>query len=248
MGQLRTVGALPMWRKVCYTGTNRKGDVATQAYTLVRSRRRTLAISVGADGALVAHAPLKMPLKTIEGFIAQKQGWIEKKQAEMAQKRAARRCVAGLDGERVPYLGGVLLLRHADVASPRRIGSELLLPQASQGAQAVRSYIEAEAKRLLPPRVAQLAASMGVRPASLAFSHAKTRWGSMRTDGCMRLNVLLPLCPIDVIDYIIIHELCHIRHPDHSPAFWHAVEAALPGMARQRAWLKRNADLIRLFD
>ncbi len=226
----------------------RKGYAATQAYTLVRSRRRTLAISVGADGSLVAHAPMKMPLRTIEGFIAEKQSWIEKKQAEMAQKRARQRRVIGVDGERVPYLGGVLLLRYADVDAPCRAGSELLLPRAAQGAQSVRDFIESEARHLLPPRVNELAAQLGLRPASLAFSRAKTRWGSMRTDGRMRLNVLLPLCPPDVMDYVIIHELCHMRHPDHSSAFWHAVEAALPGMERQKAWLKRNADLIHLFD
>ena len=240
--------ALPSRTKVWYTGTNRRGDAATQAYTLVRSRRRTLAISVGADGSLIAHAPLKMPLRTIEGFIAQKRSWIEKKQAEAAQKSAERRHVTGADGERVPYLGMALTIRHADVTAPVAQGGVLMLPITAQGPDSARRFIEGEARRILPPRVDALAARLGIAPTSLAFSRAKTRWGSMRTDGAMRLNALLPLCPPDVIDYIIVHELCHMRHPDHSPDFWRAVEAAMPGMARQRAWLKRNADLIRLFD
>jgi hypothetical protein len=89
-----------------------------------------------------------------------------------------------------------------------------------------------------------LAAAIRLYPKTLRLTHAKGRWGSMSTRGTLSLNRALLMCPPDVIDYVIVHELCHIAHPNHSPAFWALVERYLPDYRVKRDWLKTNTSLI----
>ena len=95
-----------------------------------------------------------------------------------------------------------------------------------------------QARVLLPPRIAHFARAMGVSYCRVTVRRQKTRWGSCSSKGNLNFNCLLALCPPPVIDYVVVHELCHRRHMNHSPAFWAAVENVLPDYRARREWLK----------
>lgn len=216
------------------------------SYTLVRSKRRTLSLVVEADGRLTARAPLRMPKGEIEAFIRQKESWIVEKQALAKERQATQESNALGEGQPLPFRGETLVLRLAQVPFPFAYDGHLLLPQQAEPAQSLALWLRQEAHALLPERVEAQGQRMGLRPTSLRFTTARTRWGSMSGRGLMRLNLALLLCPPPVEDYVIIHELAHLRHPNHSPAFWALVEQWCPGYRAHKAWLKQNAHLIRL--
>lgn len=207
------------------------------AYQLIRSNRRTLSICVDREGALVVRAPLRMALREIEAFIAQKQDWIRQKQA-LAHSR--ERFVLQ-DGAALPWLEGTLSVRFTAVRRAEETDGLLLLPAANP-AQAALQWRKKRAEELLLPRVADWAEITGLHPASITFTNARKRWGSMSSQGALRLNAALLHCPRECWDYVIVHELCHMLHPDHSPAFHARVRSFLPEADRIRAQMKALGD------
>lgn len=106
---------------------------------------------------------------------------------------------------------------------------------------AQRQRWRAEAAEKLPRRLAELAAQMGVSPPPMMLSDARTRWGSLSANGRMRLNWRLVMLPPELIDYVICHELAHLRQPNHSPAFWREVAALYPAYPAARRALRAHA-------
>ena len=96
------------------------------------------------------------------------------------------------------------------------------------------------AKKSLPPRVAHYARQMGVTYGRITIRSQRTRWGSCSSKGNLNFNCLLMLTPLEVWDYIIVHELCHRKHMDHSPAFWAEVEKVMPNYREPKLWLQEN--------
>lgn len=97
-----------------------------------------------------------------------------------------------------------------------------------------------QARRYIPERVAHYAARMGVTYGRITIRNQKTRWGSCSSKGNLNFNCLLMLAPAQVVDYVVIHELCHRLHMNHSSAFWITVEKYMPDYALWRKWLKAN--------
>lgn len=223
-----------------------RGSPLEIPYTLVRSQRRTLALTLDAAGALTARAPLRMPQGEIEAFIRQKRGWIAQKQAALRERALYVPVWNWAGGAALPFWGGVLTARLAEVPAPRREGDTLLLPRSQPAHSALASWLEAQAPALLGERVCFHARRMGLTPSAIGYSTARTRWGSMSGKGSLRLNLALLLCPPPVAEYVIVHELAHMRQPNHSPAFWQVVAQWMPQHRQARAWLRQNTHLIRL--
>ena len=117
--------------------------------------------------------------------------------------------------------------------------------------QALPKFSETELRALakqaaesLPERVGQFAERMGVTYGRITIRSQKTRWGSCSAQGNLNFNCLLMLAPPEIRDYVVIHELCHRKHMDHSPAFWMLVQQHLPDWAQRRRWLKANGRTI----
>lgn len=104
--------------------------------------------------------------------------------------------------------------------------------------------LAAQAKQDLPVRVARYASLLCVSYGRITIRAQKTRWGSCSTKGNLNLNCLLMLCPEEVRDYVVVHELCHRKQLNHSPAFWREVTAILPDYAQQRKWLRRHGSTL----
>ena len=98
--------------------------------------------------------------------------------------------------------------------------------------------LAAQLKALLPERLARWSALLGVNYGKVTVRNQKSRWGSCSARGNLNFNCLLALAPPEVLDYVVVHELCHRKHMDHSPAFWNEVGRALPGYEAQRRWLR----------
>ena len=110
-----------------------------------------------------------------------------------------------------------------------------------------REEIEALAKEALawfPPRVQMFAVKMGIRYGRITIRNQKTRWGSCSSDGNLNFNCMLMLCPEEIRDYVIVHELCHRLEMNHSPRFWAEVEKQLPDYRKLKKWLKANGQTI----
>ena len=210
-------------------------------YILTRSRRKTIALHVRSDGSVEVRAPLWLPKKEIERFVAAKEKWISQKLAERYE-RQTRRAAFSLDyGDTVLYLGKPCLI---SAGADRRIGYDdgvfyvpphLPPPEIKQ--TCVQIYRD-QARRILPDRLRYYAAQMLLTPAAVKISGAATRWGSCSAKGNINLSWRLMMADEEVIDYVLIHELAHLRELNHSPRFWAIVAAALPDHRTSKARLR----------
>ena len=101
-----------------------------------------------------------------------------------------------------------------------------------------------EAKTRIPQRLQYFAPRVGVTYGRVTIRMQKTRWGSCSVPGNLNFNALLLLAPPEVLDYVVVHELCHRKEMNHSPAFWHQVERVLPDYKVRMQWLKNNGGAI----
>ena len=222
-------------------------------YELKRARRRSIGFVVGPQGLRVS-APRWVPVTEIERALHHKGEWILRKlveQRERLQRMQAAR-IDWLDGGRLPYLGVPLTLVIAP--AEREIvwdadTRELRLPlphgaAAEQVRDLAQSWLQARAREDFMPRCQRFAAQLGVAMKSLRLSSAQTRWGSASADGSIRLNWRLIHFAPAIIDYVVAHELAHLREMNHSPAFWDTVRSVLPDFERSREALREESIVV----
>ncbi|RPH63246.1 MAG: M48 family peptidase [Burkholderiales bacterium] len=214
-------------------------------YELRRSRRRTIGFVVD-DRGLRVTAPRWVPIAEIELALQEKARWILRKLVEWRAHEARRErvTVRWQHGAPLRYLGTTLTLsvdagargiaRDGDllrVGLPPRAGEEQLKDR-------VQAWLQARAREVFAERIPLFAARLGRAPSRWALSSARTRWGSCTPDGAIRLNWRLVHFPLDIVDYVIAHELAHLRELNHGPRFWSTVGALFPEFERARAWLR----------
>ena len=227
------------------------GD-AVVAYAFERARRRTIGFSVGPDG-LSVRAPHWVTLGAVDAALREKAGWIVRKLEESRERQARTEQgrITWADGAGLPYLGGTLTLvldpahrfagRGAALAGERRDQLAIALPHSAAPAQirdAVQAWLLRDARRHFTERLDHFAPLLGVRWTSLRLSSANTRWGSAKADGSIRLNWRLLHYRPAIIDYVVAHELAHLRVMDHSPRFWDTVSTVVPDYAVLRSHLR----------
>ncbi len=229
------------------------------AFLFARSRRRSIGFLVGAEG-LSVRAPKWVTLRDVDAAVSEKGAWIVAELVEQggrtAKARAAR--MVWRDGASVAYLGaavtialdaqgglaeGEAVLRDDDGSSavrrlliglPRDAGEDRIR-------DAVQSWLQREARRVFAERAAHFAERLGVRVTRLSLSSAETRWGSANANGAVRLHWRLVHYPLATIDYVVVHELAHLREMNHSRRFWDVVQEVLPEYNVQRVALRQQA-------
>lgn len=229
------------------------------AYEFRRRRRRSIGFLVGAEGLTVS-APAWVPLREVDAAVREKSGWILAKlqAARQRQERIASARIEWKDGASFPFLGEPVIL----VLDPRRGTGAVLntdaqalpgvprltlhvgLPQdaaADKIRDVVQAWLMRQARRLFTERLDHFAPLLSVQWRKLALSNAGTRWGTAHSDGTIRLNWRLVHFRLPVIDYVVAHELSHLRVMDHSPRFWDTVATVVPDYARLRGQLKDEA-------
>ena len=211
-------------------------------YRLRRARRRSIGLVID-DGGLRVAAPGHTPVAEIEAFIREKARWVLRK---LSDWRAAPKppVVNWSDGTRIDLLGTAVRLEfmpgRRDVClEDGRLGIGLL-PRGEPAALRKRgiAWFKDKARSLFGERLALYAARLGVPPPTLALSNARTQWGVCRQDGHVRLNWRLIHLPLHLVDYVVAHELAHLREMNHSARFWAVVGSLYPDYAAARAELR----------
>ena len=220
-------------------------------YTLVRRRgRRGVGLKVD-EGGLTVSAPISLAVSSIESVVRESESWILKKIDEWRGRRAPE--VSWADGATLPYLGGKVVLRVGEGPRARAelIGAELRVATPTGAATEIRRAVTAWYKReagiLLTERTIWLARHAGLEPPRVFISPALARWGSCNSRREVRLAWRLIKAPAALVDYVICHELAHLRHMNHSRAFWAEVERQCPDYKARRAALFATDHLYRSF-
>ncbi|MDO9435880.1 M48 family metallopeptidase [Hydrogenophaga sp.] len=229
------------------------------AYEFKRGKRRTIGLSVSTDGLSVS-APRWTPVGEVEALLLDKSAWVLEK-LQSARQRAGEMAQARIhwaDGVEFDYLGERMRLQLDPTHAFTQVGAvfapatepggmatlRLGLSQNAQEAQirdAAQAWLMKRAKALFTERLDHFAPQLGVRYSKLRLSSAGTRWGSASADGSIRLNWRLIHLKLDMIDYVVVHELSHLHHMDHSPQFWDVVARVLPDHAQRRRALREAA-------
>ena len=181
---------------------------------IIRSNRKTLAIQINPDLSVTVRAPMYAPQSDIERILIEKESWIQKHIEKIREQEAKKKEIQGESVES-EYLTNEEIKKLAD-----------------------------KALQHIPKRVSYYAKQIGVTYGKITIRNQKTRWGSCSGKGNLNFNCLLMLTPPEVIDYVIVHELCHRKEMNHSGAFRAEVEKILPDYKEQVKWLKENGGKI----
>lgn len=229
-------------------------------YRLERRRgRRRVTLQLEPREGLRVLAPRRLALRQVESVLRQEAAWLRRRLAEVRRWEAAHPPRRYASGETLPLLGEAWPLevsedagrRRASVTRTRRDGGpgviRLRLPAglpAGERRALARRTLEAWyrrlARRLLEKRAAHWSGRLGVAVAAISVRDPRTRWGSCSSTGRMSFSWRLAMAPPAVLDYLVVHELAHRVHADHSPAFWRLVETHAPRAKRLRAWLRER--------
>lgn len=208
-------------------------------YEIIRSKRKTLALTVDKNGRVIVRAPMKLSEKKIEEFVSSKSDWLEKHTSAAAKRSGERLERLSSVPSELPLFGEMCPVINTQPYGysdgcfhlPENTPLEQLLPYLR------RLYLSI-AKDTLTARTRLLADRMGAKIAGVKINSAKTRWGSCSSAKTINLSWKLVTAELRLIDYVIVHELCHTEHMDHSPAFWAMVGAVLPDYPERRDALK----------
>lgn len=175
--------------------------------SVIRSKRKTIAIHIKSADEVIVRAPYRMPDKDIQSFVDKHRDWIEKKLENIRQ-----------------------LIEKSDSIG-KLTDAEL-------------EELVFSAGRVIPERVKLYAPMVGVDYGRITIRNQKTRWGSCSSNGNLSFNVALMRVPLEILDYVVVHELCHRKEMNHSKRFWSEVEKIIPDYKQREKWLKDNAYLI----
>ena len=188
----------------------------TVPYLLIRSKRKTYAIEVSWEKGVIIRVPIRISEHVIEMILKERKDWIISHYLQMEQKKAVR---------------------------------EQKVTQNSY-TEVQRQYVEKRyreaAKEYIPKRVDYYIQFTGGTYERITIRDQKTRWGSCSSRGTLSFNWRLMLAPPSILDYVVVHELCHLTHMNHSREFWQAVEYVLPEYKQCRKWLREHGDELRL--
>ena len=219
-------------------------------YRFRRARRRTIGIVVDERG-LAAAAPRWATLAAVEAFIREKERWILRRLDD--PRRRSRTPFLWQEGAQLPYLGREIVITGATRGAPVLAGDRLEVPArvlsaASTLREVVTAWLKAAALVLFHERIAIFAPALAVEPPAVGLSSAASQWGSCSRSADGRGRVLLHWKLVHfeapLVDYVVAHELAHLRHMNHSTAFWRLVEAVYPGHRAARRALRERGHLL----
>ena len=227
-------------------------------YQVVRSprRRKTIELTVDAPGVVRVAAPVDTPAEQVEETVRRRAGWIIRHDGATTAYAPPRRFVSG---ESLPYLGrSVRLTVHPtddarvavrfhhwefDVDVPRSLQGEERLEKVRA---AFEAWYRDRAALKLPPRVKRISSLIGVQPKAVLIRDQRRRWASCAPDGTLRFNWRAVMAPPALLDYVIAHELAHLRVRGHTPEYWAVVAQAVPDYRIRRARLREVGPLLNI--
>jgi predicted metal-dependent hydrolase len=226
-----------------------KNTATKIAYELVRSRRKTADIVIERDGSVLVRAPEEVASERIEDIVESKRYWIYRNLAEWRDLNATRVVREYRNGEGFLYLGRsyrlllvagqeqALLLMGGRFCLRRDLVDRGEIPAAKA---AFRDYYVARGLERISRRVDYYAPKVGVTPCGIDVRELGNRWASCSPAGNLAFHWKCMMAPATIIDYIVVHELCHFHHLDHTDAFWNEVDKVLSNYRERKEWLRKN--------
>lgn len=231
----------------------RVGDI--NYHLLPGTDRKTTDIVIERDGQVVVRPPAKLSQDQVDDIVARKRFWIYRNLAEWRDLNATAVVREWVNGEAFLYLGrSYRLSLQADQECDLKLKegrfclNRKLIDEFGVGAakKAFETFYAMKASRRINERVAYFAPKVGVKPKSVSINYLAYRWASCSKDGRLQFNWKCMMAPPKVIDYVIVHELCHMHIHDHSDAFWNEVDKILPDYLERKNWLKKHGAALNL--
>ncbi len=210
---------------------------------IIRSRRRSVALVVMPDASIVIRAPIGVSVDYIENFVRQKSLWIEKKQQYVSKFAKNRRPKNFVNGEKFYLAGAEFSLNIVQGLKPS-VWLDENLNMTEACLQKPHKYIEhwygLQAKNKIPERVKYYSRLTGLKYKSVRINRAKTRWGSCGHKNTLNFSWRLIMAPLEIIDYVIMHELVHTEIKNHSEKFYFRLGELMPDYKTREKWFKSN--------
>ncbi|HOM05796.1 MAG TPA: SprT family zinc-dependent metalloprotease [Candidatus Kapabacteria bacterium] len=219
-----------------------------EIFKIIRSNRKTIALKIDNQSNLIVKAPLSVPFSHLLKIVKQKQNWIIAKKIEVQNRKKFTRNLS--DGSKITIFGKDYFMNYVEnfeFALQLKNNQILVASDLSKHIKPLlRQLIIKIAKDYFHLNVAKWASIMQLQYNRISIKNTVSRWGSCSSLGNLNFNWKLAFAPLEVIDYIIIHELSHLRHLNHSADFWNEVRKYCPEYKKHKKWLKDNALLLEL--
>ena len=226
---------------------------STINYQIIRSNRKTVGLEVSIEEGVIVRAPEKISEERIKEVVKKKAEWIMRKQKRLDEIKPAPKPKEFISGERLPYLGRRYRLKVKRVdtigVSVNLYQGKLMIDVGSDLGEYERKEIiknkvmqwyRKHAEKQIKERVKKYQNKIGVEPNSIKIKKQKKRWGSCSSLGNLNFNWKLIMAPMRIIDYIVVHELAHLKYPNHSKEYWDLVESIIPDYEQKQEWLRIN--------
>ena len=212
---------------------------------IIRSKRKTLSLTINENAELIVRAPKRLSIEKIQDFINEKENWINRK------KRLIENQIKDVTSNhnKLLYLGNLFPINVEQNASKELFftGEEFIANSIEPDSLSlsIKKWYKNKFKEIALPRVAYFANKHNLMVNQVRIKNQKTMWGSCSSKNNINLNYLLLMAPMGVIDYVIVHELVHTIHRNHSTDFWDSVESIMPEFQEHKRWLKKNGYKLR---
>ena len=208
---------------------------------IIRSKRKTIALVVSHDATLVVRVPMMTTLEYIENIVFKKRFWINEKKKQVLKNGSLSKAKEFVNGEGFSYLGETYKLK-IENCEDIKIADYLYFPQKyiSQSRIKMIEWYKQKALEIIIERVRWYSQITGWKFKSISITNAKKQWGSCGPSGSINFAWRLIMVPLDVIDYVVVHELAHIKEKNHASGFWNNVKTVLPDYKSRQRWLKDN--------
>ncbi len=221
---------------------------------IVRSpKRKSVAIKISKGKAFI-HVPSYLTHSSIESIIARKQPWIKAKLA-IQENLSSLKPKQFIEGETFLYFGKIYALKiilgsrsSVSIENDKLIVAvkELYLKDANAIKKLLKQWYRKEAEIILKEKTEYYAKIIDVKPTSITIKTFKSRWGSCNINAGIQYNWKIMMAPESIMNYLVIHELCHIHHHNHSPSYWQTVAKYCSQYKEQGKWLKQNGAYLEL--
>jgi predicted metal-dependent hydrolase len=201
------------------------------AYSIRRSTRaRRTRLTVTEDGQALVVLPMRASEREAADLFHRHREWVERQRARMEERRISLATRPSLAAGRALTINGIAQIVRVSTATQR---------------DALERHLRREARAVIAERVAERAGEVGVTPRGLQIRDQTSRWGSASRNGTLSFSWRLILCPPDVLDYVVVHELAHLRYAGHGVRFWGLVERHFGDHRAPRRWLREHHEEIR---
>lgn len=216
---------------------------------IIRTNRKSFALEIKPDGKLIVRAPKTASDALIKSMVAKKADWIAKTQTRLAKQYPSLEPKTFTPGEKFYYLGEKYPLRFTKRQRPLLdLDGAFYLSQGAQN-RAKDLFIEwyrEETRQITADLIQKYIEQYQFKVNRVRITSARTRWGSCSGKNNLNFTYRLSMAPLEVIDYVVVHELAHLKVRNHSKAFWKVVADINPEFKRYRKWLKENGALLTL--